>query len=234
MRHCGQRFIIQIQRFGLGCIFSPSPAWHTKLRGRKWWRRKLPGTRRSRRGIFNTNDPASLLYSALWHQEGNQVNAAIRDLKQSGELNDHRSAFRSQLLPDQDAAVRGANLADIYHDAGMDDVSVREATRAVNFGYADYSAHLFLADSYNPLHNPNLIDPREATAWSGEFLVANLLAPVGAGTLCAVRSEAGICQAVSTRRFRHRVQHQLFQPWRLDAGRLRAIRNRGQFRLRGG
>ena len=183
VRHCGQRFIIQIQRFGLGCIFFTLAGLAHQAARAQMVASEVAGHAPEQAWQFNTNDPASLLYSALWHQEGNQVNAALRDLKQSGELNDHRSAFRSQLLPDQDAAVRGANLADIYHDAGMDDVSLREATRAVNFNYADYSAHLFLADSYNPLHNPNLIDPREATAWSGEFLVANLLAPVGAGTL---------------------------------------------------
>ena len=132
---------------------------------------------------FDTNDPTSLLYSALWHQEANQVNAAVRDLKNSGALNGHRSVCRPDLPLDEAAALRGANLAGIYHDAGMDAVSVREATRAVNYDYANYSAHLFLADSYNPLHDPDQIDPRVATAGSSEFLLANLLAPAGAGTL---------------------------------------------------
>jgi hypothetical protein len=47
-------------------------------------------------------------------------------------------------LLDQDRAVRSANLAAIYQDAGMSDISVREAARAVNADYANYSSHLFL------------------------------------------------------------------------------------------
>ena len=132
---------------------------------------------------FDPNDPTSWLYSALLHQQQNRVNEAIRDLEKSQELNDNRSVYRSRMLLDQDEAVRGANLAGVYSDAGMDDVSVREATRAVNYDYANYSAHLFLANSYNQLRDPNQINLRYETPWLSEYLLANLLAPVGAGTL---------------------------------------------------
>lgn len=138
---------------------------------------------------FDPNDPTSWLYSALLHQQENRINEAVRDLEKSQELNDNRSVYRSRMLLDQDAAVRGANLADIYRDAGMDDVSVREATRAVNYDYANYSAHLFLADSYNQLRDPNQINLRYETPWLSEYLVANLLAPVGAGTLSQTVSQ---------------------------------------------
>jgi tetratricopeptide (TPR) repeat protein len=138
---------------------------------------------------FDPNDPTSWLYSALLLQQENRINEAIRDLEKSQELNDNRSVYRSRMLLDQDAAVRGANLADIYRDAGMDDVSVREATRAVNYDYANYSAHLFLADSYNQLRDPNQINLRYETPWLSEYLVANLLAPVGAGTLSQTVSQ---------------------------------------------
>ena len=113
--------------------------------------------RRTRTGTgpqVRSERPDSWLYSALLHQQENRINEAIRDLEKSQELNDNRSVYRSRMLLDQDAAVRGANLADIYRDAGMDDVSVREATRAVNYDYANYSAHLFLANSYNQLRDP--------------------------------------------------------------------------------
>src|SRR5438045_1556512 len=80
-------------------------------------------------------------------KQQNRINEAIRDLEKSEELNGNRRVYRSGLLLDQDAAVRGANLANVYRDAGMDDVSVREASRAVNADYANYSAHLFLANS---------------------------------------------------------------------------------------
>src|ERR1035437_9597109 len=130
---------------------------------------------------LDPNDPTAWLYSALLNHENNRINDAIRDLEKSQSLNDNRSVYRSQLLLDQDRAVRSANLAGIYQDAGMDDVAVREASRAVNYDYANYSAHLFLANSYYGLSDPNLINLRYETPTENEYLLANLLAPVSAG-----------------------------------------------------
>ena len=131
----------------------------------------------------DANDPTAWLYSALLLQQNNRINEAIGELEQSQDLNDNRRLYRSRLLLDQDRAVRGANLANIYRDAGMTDVSVREAVNAVNADYANYSAHLFLANSYHELRDPQGVNLRYETPAVSEFLVANLLAPVGAGTL---------------------------------------------------
>ncbi|HYG24289.1 MAG TPA: FecR domain-containing protein [Verrucomicrobiae bacterium] len=128
-------------------------------------------------------DPTAWLYSALLMHDLNRVNESVCNLERSQELNDNRRVFRSRLLLDQDRAVRGANLARVYRDAGMTEVSVREAGRAVNADYANYSAHRFLADSYNELRDINQINLRYETAWFTEYLLANLLAPVGAGPL---------------------------------------------------
>src|SRR5439155_11613807 len=93
---------------------------------------------------FDPNDPTSLLYSALVEQQENKVNDAIANLEKSKELNENRRLFRSKLLLDEDQAVRGANLASVYQDAGIftwnknvavSDWSVREASRAVNYDY---------------------------------------------------------------------------------------------------
>ena len=111
------------------------------------------------------------------------MNEAIDDLETSQALNGNGSLFRSRLLLDQDLAVRSANLASIYQDAGMGDVSVREAARAVTYDYANASAHLFLADSYNQLRDPTRFNLRYEAAWFNEFLLANLLSPVGGGRL---------------------------------------------------
>ena len=138
---------------------------------------------------LDPKDPTSWLYSALLHQQENRINEAIRDLENSEQLNDNRRVYRSRLLLDEDQAVRGANLANIYRDAGMDEVSLREATRAVNLDYANYSAHLYLADSYNQLRDPNQINLRYETPWLSEYLLANLLGPVGAGTLSQTVSQ---------------------------------------------
>jgi hypothetical protein len=132
---------------------------------------------------FDPGDPTPWFYSALLRHQNNRVNEAIADLERSQALNQNRELYRSRLLLDQDRAVRSANLAAIYRDAGMMDVSVREAAKAVNADYANYSAHLFLANSYNELRDPNRVNLRYETAASSEYLVANLLAPVSAGVL---------------------------------------------------
>ena len=131
----------------------------------------------------DVNDPTAWLYSALLLQQNNRINEAVEELERSQELNDNRRVYRSRLMLDQDRAVRGANLANIYRDAGMTDVSVREAGRAVNADYANYSAHLFLANSFHQLRDPQGINLRYETPFVSEFLVAHLLAPVGAGNL---------------------------------------------------
>ncbi len=128
-------------------------------------------------------DPTAWLYSALVKAEHNRINEAIGDLENSQDRNENRSVYRSSLLLDQDNAVRSANLARIYQDAGMTDWSVREAGRAVSADYANYSAHLFLANSYDELRDPARINLRYETPAESEYLIANLLAPVGAGLL---------------------------------------------------
>src|SRR5205807_8324889 len=89
----------------------------------------------------------------------------------------------------EDRAVRSANLAHIYRDAGMIDWSVREASRAVALDYGNYSAHLFLANSYDDLQDPNRVNLRYETPAESEYLIANLLAPVSAGTLSQAISQ---------------------------------------------
>jgi len=138
---------------------------------------------------LDPNDPTAFLYSAVINQENNRVNQAIRDLEKSAELNNNRSVYRSQLLLDQDQAIRSANLAGMYRDAGMPEVAQREAARAVNYDYGNYSAHLFLANIYYQLADPNLINLRYETPTEAEFLLANLLAPVGAGPLSPAISQ---------------------------------------------
>ncbi len=131
----------------------------------------------------DASDPTAWLYSALLLEQGNRINEAVGELERSQELSDNRRVYRSRLLLDQDRAVSGANLANIYRDAGMADVSLREAGKAVNADYANYSAHLFLANSYNELRDPQGVNLRYETPFVSEYLLANLLAPVGAGVL---------------------------------------------------
>ncbi|MCX6879099.1 MAG: FecR domain-containing protein [Verrucomicrobia bacterium] len=132
---------------------------------------------------LDPHDPTPLLYSAIENQRNNRTNAAIADLEESIRLNDNRRIYRSEFLLDQDRAVRSANLARIYQNAGMREVAVREATRAVESDYSNPSAHLFLANSFDALRDPDRILLRYETPWFNELLLANLLSPVGGGPL---------------------------------------------------
>ena len=108
---------------------------------------------------------------------------------------------RSQFLLDQDRAVRSANLAAIYQEDGMDDLSVREAARGVDDDYSNASSHLFLANSYNALRDPKRINLRYETPWFNELLLANLLAPVGGGPLSQFVSEQEYSKLFEANRF---------------------------------
>ena len=139
---------------------------------------------------LDPGDPTPWLYSAVVNQQNNRVNDAIRDLEKSLELNDNRSVYRSRLLIEQDHAMRSANLAQIYADAGLTDLGMREASRAVSYDYANYSAHWFLANSYGEMRGHNFVNTRFETPTFTEYLVANLLAPVDAGPLSPAISQS--------------------------------------------
>ncbi len=132
---------------------------------------------------LDPNDPTAWLYSALLNRDVNRINEGVRDLEHARELNENRRVFRPRLTLDQDLAVQAVNLAGLYDDAGMLEVSAREAGRAVEADPANYSTHLFLAETYERRRDPARISQRFETAAVTEYLLANLLAPIGAGTL---------------------------------------------------
>lgn len=127
---------------------------------------------------LDVQDPTPWLYSALQLHQENRVNEAVGALEKSQELNNNRSLYRSGLLLDQDRAVRSANLARLYDEAGLGDVAVREAGRAVAADYGNYSAHLFLANSYNTQLGKNgRFNLRNEAVANNEALLAGLMGP---------------------------------------------------------
>jgi tetratricopeptide (TPR) repeat protein len=134
-------------------------------------------------------DPTPWLYSALERSAGNEANLALRELGESMRRNDYRAVYRSCELLDEDRAIRGANLAVIYSDVGLGSYAEREATRAVEADYANAAAHLFLANSYDALRDPRQVNLRYESPWYSEYLLANLLAPVGASPLSPAVSQ---------------------------------------------
>lgn len=138
--------------------------------------------------LLDPLDPTPSLYAALLDQQENRVFSGVTNLEHSLALNDNRAVYRSQLLLDQDRAIRGANLASLYREAGLTEFAIRQASRAVEDDYSSFSAHQFLADSYNALRDPGQVSLRYESAWFSEYLTANLLAPVGASRLSTALS----------------------------------------------
>jgi Flp pilus assembly protein TadD len=138
---------------------------------------------------LDPNDPTPWLYSALDLWQQNRLNEAIRDLEKSIALNDQLTPFRSRLLLDGDRSVRSADIAAIYDDVGLPEVNRHTAAQSVAEDYANFSGHLFLANSYQTIQDANQYDLRLETARQSELLVANLLAPPGAGNLSQLFSQ---------------------------------------------
>lgn len=146
-------------------------------------------------------DPTAWFYTALHDYQTHQINAAVRDLEHSEELNDNRSVFRSRLQLDKDLAARSADVSAIYDAAGLNEVSERAASRAVEEAYSDFSGHLFLADSLEKLQDPKHFDLRFETARESELFVANLLAPPGGGNLSHLLAQQDRLQYFDARPF---------------------------------
>jgi Tfp pilus assembly protein PilF len=135
---------------------------------------------------LDPKDPTPWLYSALHLWQENRINQAVRDLEKSLALNNYRAVYRSQLLLDRDRSVRSADLSAIYADAGLQEVSRHVAARSADEDYANFSGHLFLANTYQRLEDPNRFNLRYETPRQSELLLANLLAPPGAGNLSQI------------------------------------------------
>jgi tetratricopeptide (TPR) repeat protein len=134
-------------------------------------------------------DPTPWFYESLLLHRQHRINGAVRALEESIRLNDGRQVFRSRLLLDQDRAVRRADLAAVYEDAGFSEVAHRSAARAVSEDPANFASHLYYARSLRSLEDPARFDLRYETPRQSELLLANLLAPRGGGNLSQFSSE---------------------------------------------
>ena len=128
---------------------------------------------------LDPGDPTPPFYQSLLDQRQYAYNRGIGNIEESIRLNDNRAVFRSGFLLDKDRSVRQANLAALYKNVGMTEVSLEEARRAVVSDYLNPSAHLFLSDSINALRDTRRVQLRYETPWFNELLLANLLSPAG-------------------------------------------------------
>ena len=119
---------------------------------------------------LDPNDPTAFLYRAFLKLSQNDPIAALKDTERSIALNDNRAVYRSSFLLDQDRAVRGAGLAEVFTSLGFDKAARVEAIKSINQDYTNFSAHRLLADSYQTI----FLDDARIT----EQRITNLLAPL--------------------------------------------------------
>lgn len=150
---------------------------------------------------LDPGDPTAPFYQALLGQRRSAYNRSVANLEESISLNDNRALYRSAFLLDKDRAVRRSNLAAIYENVGMTEVSLEEARRAVIDDYVNPSAHLFLSNSFNSLRDPRRVSLRNETPWFNELLIANLLSPAGAALLAQNISQQEYTDLFATDRF---------------------------------
>ncbi len=134
-------------------------------------RDRLVGPQLAMAKTLDPFDPTPWFYDAIRLQSENRPVEALNDLQKSIELNDNRAVYRSRLLLDQDLAMRGASLARIHRDLGLDPVAQIEAARSIALDPANHSAHRFLSDSY-------VGRPRYEIARASEQLQSQLLQPI--------------------------------------------------------
>ena len=120
---------------------------------------------------FDPNDPTPWFYDAIRKQTESRPVEALNDLQRSIELNDNRAIYRSRLLLDQDMAMRGASLARIHRNLGLEPIAQAEAMRSISLDPANHSAHRFLSDSY-------VGRSRYEIARASEQLQSQLLQPI--------------------------------------------------------
>ena len=150
---------------------------------------------------LDPGDPTAPFYQALLDQRRYTYNRGVADLEKSIELNNNRAIYRSSFLLDKDRAVRRANLAAVYENVGMTEVSIEEARRAVLDDYVNPSAHLFLSNSFNANRDPRRVSLRNETPWFNELLIANLLSPAGTALLAQNISQQEYTDLFATDRF---------------------------------
>lgn len=122
------------------------------------------------------NDPTPWFYDAILKQAHGRSVEAFQDFRQSIELNDNRSVYRSKLSLDDDRATRSIGLAQLYQELGFDEPALIEATKSLASDGDSATTHRFLADSYATL-------PRHDMARQSELLQAQLRQPASFQTL---------------------------------------------------
>ena len=134
-------------------------------------RNKLAETEYHLTQRFDPNDLTPWFYDAIKKQTENRAIEALEDMQQAIELNGNRAVYRSKQALDSDLAARSSAVGRIYNDLGFGQRALVEGWKSLNADQRDYSAHRFLADTYQNL-------PRHEAARTSELLQSQLLQPL--------------------------------------------------------
>jgi tetratricopeptide (TPR) repeat protein len=135
---------------------------------------------------LDESDPTPYLYRAFNELSQNRPVDALRSVEDSIALNDNRAVYRSDFLLDQDLAVRGTTLSEVFSQLGFSRVAQLEAINSINHDYSNYSAHRLYAES---LSADFLSDAQRS-----EQIISDLMAPLSFNVfsnLDGFSSEAG-------------------------------------------
>lgn len=128
-------------------------------------------------------DPNVLLVSALQYASQNETARAMERLRESIQNNDQRSVFRSPAILAEDDALRRANLAELFSDAGLPLFAIREATKAASKDPGSFTAHKFLAQAFASQEDPSASTLRFQSPAQAERLNFDILSPARFGLL---------------------------------------------------
>ncbi|MGA7181050.1 MAG: FecR domain-containing protein [Thiobacillaceae bacterium] len=162
------------QEIEIATSLDPSNSLIRSYMGKAYFEEKrdaLAGVQLAMAKELDPKDPTPWFYDAIRKQLDNRPVEAVADLQQSIQLNDNRAVYRSRLLLDEDAAVRGVSLARAYDDLGFDQLALLDAAKSLSIDPAEASAHRFLSDAYANV-------PRYEVARVSELLQAQLLQPL--------------------------------------------------------
>lgn len=132
---------------------------------------------------LNAGDPNVSLVSGILNASENRMSTAISDIGKSIRSGDDQSVHRSRAMLREDEALRRANLAQIYSDAALEPLALREAALASNRNPGDFSTRKHLAQAYAALEDPSTATLRFQSPARAEQLGFDIYAPARSGFL---------------------------------------------------
>ena len=128
-------------------------------------------------------DPTPWLHAATLYQRMLDDRSSVADLESSLRLNRNRKIHRTDPQLAADDAARRTNLAAAYERTGMAPLAPKQAAWASLRDFGNAESHLFLANGYDALRDPNGFELEMEAAWQNELLLANMLALPGSAVV---------------------------------------------------